>query len=149
MIETNHIAIEKADVQIERFDKDGKNPRVFEVENLSLYINNTDIREETISDDSKVMFSESITTSFDAFEFSDSQSEATFSIGAFDGDIDDKKQVFSDILFHVPDKVDFSIHSLDINKMNWKKLWDREEIDLASIKVNYPSASLVTKKKTK
>ena len=53
----------------------------------------------------------------------------------------------NDIHFEVPNKVDFEVYSVQIDKMNWRKLWDKQEIDLYAFRVNYPKIELHTHKK--
>ena len=145
-IKSNHIAIENADISIQRLGENGEAAKSFQIENLTLKIDETNICEATILDESKVMFSNNILVSFDEFDFTNQKNNATLSLGEFYGEIDDKIQSLNDINFRVPTKMNVSIQSVKIEQMDWRKLWDNQEIDLHTFRVNHPSIKLNTYK---
>lgn len=146
-ISSKYVGIENADLEIERLGEYGEGSKKFQVENLTLQVDHTDIEQKTLHDKSKVIFSDNILMSFDAFDFINEKNNSVLSVGAFSGEIKDENQTLHNIEFDVPNKMNVNIHSVQIDQMDWSKLWDKQEIDLYAFRVNYPKITLRTHKK--
>ena len=145
-IKSRHIAIENADLELDRVAINGENSQIFNIINLTLNIDGTDISKETILDKSKVMFSDDILVSFDEFRFTDTKNNSSISLGKFSGKINDDTNILSDINIIVPKKANLAIKSVKIEQMDWRKLWDKQELDLHTFHINYPALILTTDK---
>ncbi|MDB4835200.1 hypothetical protein OAH12_01305 [Cyclobacteriaceae bacterium] len=148
-LKVKNITLNHADISIERLDPHTGIPSTFEIKNFSFIIDGTAVNQQNISSDSRVMFSEDISLSFDTLDFHLSKNDASLHLGKFKTDIRDEKQYLNDIRYTIPSQLDLEIAELDIYQMDWRSLWDKQEVLLTSFGVKYPSIVVFTDKSKK
>lgn len=144
-LRTNNISLRDADFELERESLTAGNSR-FQVEGLDIIIDDTEINKGNVDDLSRVMFSEDIQLGFQEFNFKVGKNGFEVIVGEFETDLNSDDQKFNDIHVFSPQKVDLKIASVDINQMDWRRFWDKGQIDLNSFGVKFPHVVLYTDK---